>query len=68
VYACDMLSTGFMGVEHSYLQFGETVAIFAQGPVGLSATIGAHLMGAGQVIASNPGRNARPWPSSSVPT
>ena len=30
-----MLTTGFMGVEHSYLQFGETVAIFAQGPVGL---------------------------------
>ncbi|MFN8197991.1 MAG: NAD(P)-dependent alcohol dehydrogenase [Nakamurella multipartita] len=60
VYACDMLSTGFMGVEHSYLQFGETVAIFAQGPVGLSATIGAHLMGAGQVIAveSRPERQA----------
>ena len=29
VYACDMLSTGFMGAEHAYLQFGETVAIFA---------------------------------------
>ena len=51
VYACDMLSTGFMGVEHAYLQFGETVAVFAQGPVGLSATMGAHLMGAGQIIA-----------------
>ena len=51
VYTCDMLSTGFMGVEHSYLQFGETVAVFAQGPVGLSATMGAHLMGAGQIIA-----------------
>lgn len=51
VYACDMLSTGFMGVEHAYLSFGETVAIFAQGPVGLSATMGAHLMGAGRIIA-----------------
>ena len=51
VYACDMLSTGFMGAEHAYLQFGETVAVFAQGPVGLSATIGASLMGAGQIIA-----------------
>ncbi|MGY1709263.1 NAD(P)-dependent alcohol dehydrogenase [Geodermatophilus sp. SYSU D00758] len=51
VYTCDMLSTGFMGVEHAALQFGETVAIFAQGPVGLSATMGARLMGAGQIIA-----------------
>jgi threonine dehydrogenase-like Zn-dependent dehydrogenase len=51
VYTCDMLSTGFMGVEHAHLQFGETVAVFAQGPVGLSATMGAHLMGAGQIFA-----------------
>jgi isopropanol dehydrogenase (NADP+) len=51
VYACDMLSTGFMGAEHAQLQFGETVAIFAQGPVGLCATMGANLMGAGQIIA-----------------
>ncbi|WP_420123347.1 NAD(P)-dependent alcohol dehydrogenase [Nakamurella sp.] len=51
VYACDMLSTGFMGAEHAYLQFGDTVAIFAQGPVGLSATIGANLMGAGRIFA-----------------
>lgn len=51
VYTCDMLSTGFMGAEHSYLQFGETVAIFAQGPVGLSATIAANALGAGRIIA-----------------
>lgn len=51
VYACDMLSTGFMGVEHAYLRFGETVAVFAQGPVGLSATMGARLMGAGRIFA-----------------
>ena len=51
VYACDMLSTGFMGAEHAYLQFGDTVAIFAQGPVGLSATIGANLLGAGRIFA-----------------
>lgn len=51
VYACDMLSTGLMGAEHAYLQFGDTVAIFAQGPVGLSATIGANLLGAGRIFA-----------------
>ena len=60
VYTCDMLTTGFLGAEHAYLQFGETVAIFAQGPVGLCATIGAHLMGAGQIFAveSRPERQA----------
>jgi threonine dehydrogenase-like Zn-dependent dehydrogenase len=51
VYACDMLSTGFMGVEHAELQLGETVAVFAQGPVGLSATIGCRLVGAGRIFA-----------------
>ncbi len=60
VYTCDMLSTGFMGAEHAYLQFGDVVAVFAQGPVGLSATIGANLLGAGQIIAveSRPERQA----------
>jgi isopropanol dehydrogenase (NADP+) len=60
VYACDMLSTGLMGAEHAYLRFGDTVAVFAQGPVGLSATIGANLMGAGQIFAveSRPERQA----------
>ena len=50
-YCCGVLTTGFMGAEHAYLQFGETVAIFAQGPVGLCATMGARLMGAGRIIA-----------------
>ena len=60
VYTCDMLTTGFMGAEHAYLQFGETVAVFAQGPVGLCATMGANLMGAGRIIAveSRPERQA----------
>jgi Threonine dehydrogenase and related Zn-dependent dehydrogenases len=51
VYACDMLSTGFAGAENAELRIGETVAIFAQGPVGLAATIGARLLGAGLIIA-----------------
>ena len=46
-----MLSTGFAGAEHAELSIGETVAIFAQGPVGLGATIGAGLLGAGRIIA-----------------
>jgi isopropanol dehydrogenase (NADP+) len=51
VYTCDMMSTGFAGAEHADIPIGGTVAIFAQGPVGLMATVGARLLGAGQVIA-----------------
>ena len=51
VYACDMLSTGFVGAEHAAIPLGGSVAIFAQGPVGLMATVGARLLGAGLVIA-----------------
>lgn len=51
VYVTDMLSTGFVGAEHAELRLGETVAVFAQGPVGLCATIGCHLLGAGQIFA-----------------
>ena len=51
VYCCDMLSTGFVGAENAHIPLGGTVAIFAQGPVGLMATVGAKLRGAGLVIA-----------------
>ncbi len=50
VYCCDMLSTGFMGAEHGNIPIGGTVAVFAEGPVGLMATFGAKLRGAGLVI------------------
>ena len=51
VYVCDMMSTGFMGAEHAAIPMGGTVAVFAQGPVGLMATAGARLRGAGLLIA-----------------
>jgi threonine dehydrogenase-like Zn-dependent dehydrogenase len=51
VYTCDMMSTGFMGAEHAAIPLGGTVAVFAQGPVGLMATVGARLQGAGFIIA-----------------
>jgi len=51
VYCCDMLSTGFMGAENGHIPLGGTVAVFAQGPVGLMATAGAKLLGAGLIIA-----------------
>ncbi|MER8057961.1 MULTISPECIES: NAD(P)-dependent alcohol dehydrogenase [unclassified Streptomyces] len=58
VYCADMLSTGFMGAEHGDIPVGGTVAVLAQGPVGLMATTGARLRGAGLVIGveSVPGR------------
>jgi len=51
VYTADMLSTGFAGAENADIPMGGTVAVFAQGPVGLMATKGARLQGAGEVIA-----------------
>lgn len=50
-YTTDMMSTGFKGVEEARIPIGGTVAIFAQGPVGLMATAGARLLGAGLIIA-----------------
>ncbi len=50
VYTTDMMSTGFVGAEHANIPIGGSVAVFAQGPVGLMATVGARLMGAGLVI------------------
>jgi len=49
-YCCDMLSTGFIGAEFADIPIGGSVAVFAQGPVGLMATVGARLRGAGMVI------------------
>jgi len=51
VYCSDMLSTGFVAAEHGAIPIGGTVAIFAQGPVGLMATAGARLRGAGFIVA-----------------
>src|SRR5260370_22810756 len=50
VYCVDMLSTGFMGAENGNIPIGGTVAVFAEGPVGLMATVGAKLRGAGLII------------------
>jgi len=60
LYTTDMLSTGFAGAENADIPIGGTVAVFAQGPVGLSATIGARLLGAGMLITveSRPNRVA----------
>lgn len=59
-YVTDMMSTGFMGIENANVPVGGTVAVFAQGPVGLMATRAAALRGAGRIYAveSVPARRA----------
>jgi alcohol dehydrogenase len=46
----DIMSTGFSGAERAGIRIGDTVAVFAQGPIGLCATAGAKLSGATMVI------------------
>ncbi|MET0343003.1 MAG: zinc-binding dehydrogenase [Polyangiales bacterium] len=50
LFAGDIMSTGFAASERGGLKPGQTVAIFAQGPVGLCATAGAKFYGAGRII------------------
>lgn len=46
----DIMSTGFAGAESGRVRLGDTVAVFAQGPIGLCATAGARLRGATTII------------------
>ena len=46
----DIMSTGFGGAESGQIKIGDTVAVFAQGPIGLCATAGARLRGASRII------------------
>jgi threonine dehydrogenase-like Zn-dependent dehydrogenase len=50
VLLADCASTGFSGAESGGVRIGDAVAVFAQGPIGLCATVGAKLMGAALII------------------
>ena len=54
----DIFSTGLSGAESGNIRVGDSVAVFAQGPIGLCATLGAKLKGASLIVAidSNPHR------------
>ena len=58
ILLADIASTGFSGAEAGHVKIGDTVVVFAQGPIGLCATAGARLMGASFVIGvdSDPNR------------
>lgn len=50
VLLADIASTGFSGAEVGGVRIGDSVVVFAQGPIGICASIGARLMGAALVI------------------
>ena len=51
VLLANIASTGLSAAESANLQIGDSVAVFAQGPIGLCATAGAKLKGASFIIA-----------------
>ena len=63
----DIMSTGFGGAESGGITIGDTVAVFAQGPIGLCATAGAKLKGATRSSGSMASRSAWRWRGSSAP-
>lgn len=46
----DIMSTGFGGAERGRIRIGDTVVVFAQGPIGLCATVGVKLLGATRIF------------------
>lgn len=50
VLLTDIASTGISGAESGEVALGDKVAVFALGPIGLCAAIGARLLGASMVI------------------
>jgi threonine dehydrogenase-like Zn-dependent dehydrogenase len=47
----DIFSTGLAGAEAGRIRVGDTVVVYAQGPIGICATLGAKLRGAATIIA-----------------
>jgi threonine dehydrogenase-like Zn-dependent dehydrogenase len=50
----DIASTGISGAESGNIRIGDAVAVFAQGPIGLCATLGARLRGASLIVGVDP--------------
>lgn len=50
LFTTDIFSTGLSGAESADIQVGDSVAVFGQGPIGLSAAAGAKLKGAALII------------------
>jgi threonine dehydrogenase-like Zn-dependent dehydrogenase len=50
MFVTDIASTGISAAETADVQIGDSVVVYAQGPIGLCATAGARLKGAGLII------------------
>jgi threonine dehydrogenase-like Zn-dependent dehydrogenase len=50
ILLADIASTGISGAESGNIRIGDSVVVFAQGPIGLCATAGAKLIGASLII------------------
>ena len=50
VLLTDIASTGIGGAETGGVSLGDSVAVFAQGPIGICASVGAKVLGAALVI------------------
>jgi alcohol dehydrogenase len=61
VLLADIASTGFAGAESGEVRIGDSVVVFAQGPIGLCATAGAKLMGATLISESTAMKTASQW-------
>ena len=57
VLLADIASTGFGGAESAGIKIGDSVVVFAQGPIGLCATAGAKLLGASLIIGVDGDQN-----------
>jgi threonine dehydrogenase-like Zn-dependent dehydrogenase len=55
----DIASTGISGAESGNVKIGDSVAVFAQGPIGLCATVGARLRGASLIVGIDPTADRR---------
>src|SRR5262245_33705197 len=57
VLLADIASTGISGAESGGVKIGDAVVVFAQGPIGLCATVGARLEGASLIIGIDSDEN-----------
>src|SRR5579884_2097749 len=54
VLLADVASTGFSAAENGGVRIGDFVSVFALGPIGLCAVIGAKLRGASEIFVVDP--------------
>nr|WP_321986023.1 alcohol dehydrogenase catalytic domain-containing protein [uncultured Lichenicoccus sp.] len=64
----DIMSTGFAGAESGEIRIGDTMAVFAQGPIGRCAAAGAKLLAPSASSWSTRCRRGSRWRGAWAPT